>query len=110
MTTMQPGDVHLGSTIATSAFGVLVLQWLKNQKWFPWLKQEGTAALNRAAAIATSGMAALGITYAFTVVPGGGHVLSINIPSLATMGVFLWAWAKSFAVQEWIYQSGVNKK
>lgn len=103
-------EMHLGSTITASAFSVFALQWLKKQKWFPVLKEDGTRVLNRIAAFVTSFCAAAGITYAFAPSLNGGHTLTINIPSLASVGVFLWAWAKQFCIQEWVYQSSANRK
>ena len=102
------GDLHLGSTITESAMVVFIMQWLKNLEKIPFISHE-TPRINRLVAILLSGVGALGITWVFAPSANGAHTLTIQIPSLVGMVSAGWIWLKSFAIQEWIYQSSANR-
>jgi len=101
-------ELHTTSTFAASAVVVFVLQILKKWQKIPWINQE-SAKLNRVLAVVLSGISALGVTWVFTPAVNGGHVITITIPSLVAIVGAAWIWLKSFAIQEWIYQSSVTK-
>ncbi|HXU18962.1 MAG TPA: hypothetical protein VN788_00105 [Verrucomicrobiae bacterium] len=89
----------LGSTITLSAVVVFVINFFKSRSWFPWLTAESKVA-NRFVAVALSGASALGIHFLYD-----NGTLTITGLSLAGVGLAGWMWLKSFALQEWIYQS-----
>jgi hypothetical protein len=70
------------------------------QKWskLPWITAH-TQGINMAARAITSGVAALGVSWAWGDIAGGGHTLSFMIPSGATILGGLWHWFVQFAVQ-----------
>jgi len=70
------------------------------QKWskLPWIT-EHTQGINTAMRIVTSGIAAMGITWAWSPGTDGGHVLTIAIPSGAVLLTYFWHWFVQYAIQ-----------
>lgn len=90
----------LGTTVTFSAISVFIVNFLKGRKWFPLLSNN-TKWANRIVAILLSGLSAVGIHAAWS---SGG---TLTITGLTLTGILAagWLWIKSFALQEWIYQS-----
>lgn len=89
----------LGGTITASAVSVFLINALKNARWFPLLQKESVAA-GRIFGILFAAASALGIHAAFT----GGTLTITGLTLTGVLGAG-WLWLKSFALQEWIYQS-----
>ena len=86
--------------LSARAVIVFILQWLKNQSWFPWLSEK-TDNLNRSVAVILSGLAAAGIHMTFDTEAGTLTVTGLTLATVVTGG---WAWLKSYASQEMIYR------
>lgn len=93
----------LGGTITASAVSVFLINLLKNAKWFPWIDKESKAGA-RMFALLLAAASAAGIHAAYA----GG---TLTITGLTLTGILAggWLWLKSFALQEWIYQSSKVK-
>jgi len=88
----------LGTQIGAAAVCAYAIQFLQRWSKIPWIT-EHTAGINTAARIVTSGIAALGVSWAWGDLSGGGHSLTIAIPSGATILYGLWHWFQQYAVQ-----------
>lgn len=88
----------LGTSIGAAAVCSYAIQLA--QKWtrLPWIT-EHTAGINMAARIVTSGLAAIGVSWAWGDLSGGGHSLTLSIPSGAAILVGLWHWFQQYAIQ-----------
>lgn len=99
----------LGGQITLSAVIILVMQWAKGTKWFPFI-QGNTDKLNRLLAVALSGAAAIGIHLGydtgFSWFTGG--TITVVWPGMMAVLHGGWEWLQSFAIQEWMYRSGVK--
>lgn len=94
---------QLSSTVTLSAVIVFVLQLAKNNKYIPL--HTGTDRANRIIAIALSGIAALGIHHTYDATAGVLTISGLTLDSILHGG---FEWLRSFAVQEWMYRSGVK--
>lgn len=94
-----PDASVLGTQFTASAVSVFVINWLKGQKWLPFVNAN-SKWLNRTIALATSGASAMGIHWAWS-----AGTLTVTGLSLTAILAGVWMWLKSFALQEWIYQS-----
>lgn len=92
-------ETLLGTTLTASAVSVFIINTLKNAKWFPLLKPEWEKA-QRVWALMFAALAAAGIDVKFL-----HGTLTISGLTLTGILAALWMWLKSFAIQEWIYQS-----
>jgi len=101
---MAPAETVLGGTITASAVSVFIINLFKNAKWFPWLSAQSKVAA-RLWALALSAAAAAGIDVTF--LHGTLTITGLTLTGILTAG---WMWLKSFAVQEWIYQSTKQAK
>jgi hypothetical protein len=90
--------------LTISAVVVMIVQWLKNTKWVPFM-QAHTDTLNRVVAWGAAAGTALGMHLAYD---SASHTLTISGLALATIAHGGWDWIKSIAVQELIYK-GVLK-
>jgi hypothetical protein len=100
------GATSIGLSVFTSsAVSVWLMQWLKNSKWFPLLK-EGQAALNRTAAVVVAFLSSLGVHFVWD---GTAHTLLITGLTLSGIGAMAWHFINQMAAQETIYQMSVNK-
>lgn len=92
-------DANLVITQMTAGAGCAYLLQLL-QKWakIPWIT-EHTHAINIAARAVMSGAAALGISSVWSPVDGGGHTLTITIPSAMVILHGLWMWFGQYALQ-----------
>jgi hypothetical protein len=99
----------LGGQITLSAVIVFLIQLAKNTSWIPKV-DINSDKLNRWLAVILSGVAAVGIHWAydanFSWVSGG--VLTIIWPGFNGVVHGAWEWLQSFAVQEWMYRSTVK--
>jgi|SRR5690348_1004335 len=102
LATAEP-TTALGGTITASAVAVFLINLLKNAKWFPWLDKE-SKVVARIFALLLSAAGAVGIHATYT-----GHTLSISGLTLTGILAGGFLWLKSFAFQEWIYQSSKVK-
>jgi hypothetical protein len=80
---------------AVCAYGIQLAQkWSK----LPWITAH-PSQMNMIARLITSGVAALGVSWAWGDMTGGGHMLSISIPSGTAIVAGLWHWFVQYAVQ-----------
>lgn len=82
-----------------AALAVVLMNWLKAQKWFP-LVQKDRAILNRIFSAGVALAVTVGITYTWSSTTGGGHQVVIVIPSIAVLGHNLWHWVGQYMMQE----------
>jgi hypothetical protein len=90
--------------ITTAGISVALIQWLKGSKYFPWITAEKGKLLRVLAAV-TSAIGAVGIGYTWH---PDARQLVFTIPTLAAMFAMGAAWAKSFIMQEIVYQGTVK--
>jgi hypothetical protein len=90
--------------LTASAISVYLIQRLKSASWFKLLTPN-TKYLNIAASLFAAAIAATGIHYTFD--PNAG---TLTITGLTIAGILtaLWTWAKSFALNELIYQGTIG--
>jgi hypothetical protein len=88
-----------GTQIGATLLAVGGMQYLKNAKWFPLLK-EGQKLINRLWSIAIAGFIAVGIHVTFTGSAAEGWSFVGSTPSLWAMIVGLFRWAVQFVYQE----------
>jgi hypothetical protein len=93
------GAAHVGSTLII----VGVMNWLKNSRWFPLLK-DGQKIVNRTVSIFSALAVQLGISYQWSVNALGGHNLLIAIPTFSVILIGLFHWASQYLYQELSYQ------
>lgn len=96
-------DAHAHSVLSTQIGSAAVCAYIVQllQKWSrtPWITQH-TTGINTAVRIATSGLAALGVGWAWgELSPDGGHSLIIHIPPAAVILAGLWHWFTQYAIQ-----------
>ena len=104
---MGAGDANIVlTTITSSAMFVLLIQWLKNAKWFPYLRS-GAKWASRIASIALAFLGHIGVSYTWD--PANRSFALTNIPTLIGLLTMLWHVANHYALQEIIYQGAVNK-
>lgn len=89
------------SEFTSSAFVVYALRKLQAASWFPWLKHEAERARLAWSAFAAA-LAAVGISWQWSVNPDGSHNLLIQNLTLMVVLLALWKWAGHFALQETI--------
>ena len=90
------------SQITLSAVVVVVMQWLKNSSYMPWLNQQSDKA-NRVVAALLAFVTAIGIHYTYD-----AGVVTITF-TVMTVLHGLWHWLQSLVFQELVYK-GVIKK
>jgi len=92
------------SQVTLSAVAVVVMQWLKNAQWFPWLTAESSKLQNAFAAFSAA-LVAVGIHYSYDATAGTLTIVGI---SWASLGHGLWHWLQSYAFQEVIYKGAIK--
>jgi hypothetical protein len=100
-----PESLHFGTQITAGAMAVFVIQLMKRWSALPWISQ-WTPKMNRAVAIGSSFLTAIGVHVAYSSVE---HTLLISGLTLTGMLGMLWVWVKQFALQEYVYQSAANR-
>ena len=100
-----PESLHFGTQITAGAVAVFVIQLMKRWSALPWISHI-TPKMNRAVAIVSSFLTAVGVHVAYSSVE---HTLLIS--GLTLTGIFgmMWVWVKQFALQEYVYQSAANR-
>lgn len=88
----------LSTQIGAAAVCAYLVQLLQRWSKLPWIT-EHTTAINAALRIATSGVAAIGVHWAWADTSSGGHTLSIAIPSGAALLAAGWHWFVQYAIQ-----------
>lgn len=102
-------DNNLALTSITSgAACAYIIQMLQNAKSLPWITAH-TDGINRTIRLAASGIATLGISFAWSAAPGDMHTLTFMIPSGGVIlhGAFHWfgqyalqhGWGKVLSIQ-----------
>jgi hypothetical protein len=88
----------LSTQIGAAAVCAYAIQLLQRWSKTPWIT-EHTAAINTMARLATSAIAAVGVSYAWGDIAGGGHTLTFSLPSGTAFVAGLWHWFVQYAVQ-----------
>jgi hypothetical protein len=101
LTPLVPGDTTI--LLATSGASVLIIQWLKNSRWFKGLSPS-SKTMNRLASIFAALLSATGIHFTFN-----AGTLVISGLALSTLVPAVVGWIKSFVLNELIYM-GVQIK
>lgn len=94
---MEPINSLLTSQIAAAAACSYIINLLQKSPKLPWITAH-TAGINTVVRIILSGMATLGISYAWAPAAGGGHTLTFTLPSLAAGVAAGWHWFSQFAL------------
>jgi len=92
------------ATLTASAISVYVIQKLKNSGWFKLLTPD-SKYMNIFASIVAAGVSATGINYTFNESTGTLTITGLTLTGILTM---LWIWAKSFVINEVLYQGTVG--
>lgn len=92
------------ATLTASAISVYVIQQLKTWKWFKLLGPNSKYA-NMAASFIAAAIAATGIGYTFNEAQGTLTITGLTIAGILTA---VWSWAKSFVLNEMIYQGTIG--
>jgi hypothetical protein len=91
--------------IPISLLLIFVQNWLKQQKWFPVIGYD-TAKANHLFSILTTGLATLGVHFAYSSVD---HSLTITGLSLAAIGTAAWHWLQQYALTKGLYTGLQNQ-
>lgn len=97
---------HTISSITASAIVVWAIEQLKKANWFPLVQKRGTAFAARSLSVIGAAAGSAGITWQWS---QGMHSLTISGLTFTAVLLFSWHCVEHFVVQEWIYQSAVNK-
>jgi hypothetical protein len=100
-----PEGLHFGTQITAGALAVFIIQKMKAWSALPWINH-WTPNVNRAVAIGSSFLTAVGVHMAYSSVD---HTLLISGLSLTGILGMMWVWIKQFALQEYVYQSAANR-
>jgi hypothetical protein len=100
-----PESLHFGTQITAGAVAVFIIQRLKAWSALPWISH-WTPKMNRAVAIVSSFLTAIGVHVAYSSVE---HTLLISGLTLTGILGMMWVWLKQFALQEYVYQSAANR-
>lgn len=92
------------ATLTASAISVYIIQLLKSAKWFKLLTSN-TKYMNIAASLFAAAISATGIGYSFNEQNG-----TLTVTGLTVAGILAaaWTWAKSFVLNEMIYQGTIG--
>lgn len=90
--------------VTISAIIVALVNWAKSSSFFPAFIR-GRTWLIRGVSLALSFVGGLGVHSVWTASADGGHVLTFAIPSLAVLGLNIWAGIKQFTLTEVIHHS-----
>ncbi len=88
----------LSTQIGAAAVCAYAIQLAQRWSKLPWIT-EHTTQINTIARLVTSGVAAAGVSWAWGDLSGGGHSLTIALPSGAAFLAGLWHWFVQYAVQ-----------
>ena len=99
---------ELPSQIGLAAAASYAIQFLKDSPKFSWISQH-TSGLNRALAVVTSLIAAVGVNYTYTHPNEGTFVITLTGLSLASVGHYAWAWFVQFALQQGYFKAVVKQ-
>lgn len=86
---------------------IFLQNWLKQQKWFPWINYQ-TAKANHAFSVMTTGMATLGVHFTYS---STDHSLLITGLSTSAVVAAGWHWIQQYAWTKGLYtglQSQLN--
>ena len=97
---------HTLSSVTSSAVAVWLIEQLKRAKWFPLVQQRGTALMARSLSVFAAAAGTAGIQWQWT---STTHSLVVTGLTLSAAMLFAWHVVQHFALQEWIYQSAINK-
>ena len=100
---------ELPSQIGLAAAASYLIEALKNSAKFGWINQH-TAGINRAFAIVTSFLAAVGVHYTWTHgTESGTYIITLTGMTLASIGHYAWAWFTQFAIQQGYFKAVVKQ-
>jgi hypothetical protein len=93
------------SQVTLSAVSVVVMQWIKGSKLFPFITAT-TDKLNKVVAAVLAGVTAIGVHYTYDATTATLTVVGL---SWAALGHAAWHWLQSYAFQETIYKGAFHK-
>lgn len=93
------------SQVTLSAVVVVIIQWLKNSPWFPWLNAQSEKAKHVAAVLGAL-LTAVGVHYTYDASIG---TLTITGLTLAGVGHGAWHVLQSYAFQETLYKGAFKQ-
>jgi hypothetical protein len=96
---------EFSTQLALAAVSSMILQWVKNSAWFPWINRN-TEKLNRVAAIVISGIGAIGIHMQYDGAAGSLTLTGLTAQSVLSNG---WTWFTQFAFQHGWYKATNSK-
>lgn len=88
------------SQITAGYAAAALIEWLKHRSWFPFASVDN-ARLNRALAMITSFVTAIGLHFTFDSQAG---VLTITGLTLVNVAHTVWAWVQQYALQQAAYK------
>ena len=94
----------LGATFGTAALVAFVLENLKKASWFPWLTVQ-SSTLNAVVAVVAAFGTAIGLNYMWDETT---RMLTVHVPTLGGFLLLLWQFGVQWAIQKFIYRTGVK--
>lgn len=87
----------LATQLTASAASAYFIQLLQKWEKTPWITEhtKGITAMFR---VALSGVAALGVSWAWAGTDSGGHTLTLMIPSVLDLAHGVWHWFGQYAI------------
>lgn len=84
----------------SNAFVIVVLQWLKDREWFPWVTVD-TEKVNRTIAMVAAALIGLGIGWSYDT---ANHALTITGLDVSSMLTNFWYAGRSVATQQLFFR------
>lgn len=95
-------DNLLGQQLPIGLVLVFVQNFLKQQRWFPWLTYQSTRA-NHAFSILATGLATFGLHVSHTGSFSQGGSILLTFPAGSVILAGLWHWIQQYAVTKGLY-------
>ena len=95
----------LTSQITAAYMASALMEWLKTQRWFPFVA-DNNPRLNRAFAMAAAFITSVGLHFTFDAQAG---VLTVTGLTVANILHGLWGWVQQYALQQGLYKGVVKQ-
>lgn len=96
----------ISSQLAFGYISSFALQWLKKQKWFPWVNMD-SSQVNRFAAALTAFVVSAGVSWHFDSSAGTLVIAGLTLSNVWSAFI---AWVQQFAFQQGAYKMLIKEK
>ena len=93
-----------GASLGTAALIAFLLENLKKAAWFPWLTVQ-SSTLNSVVAAVAAFASTIGLNYMWD---DTTRALTVVVPTLGGFLLLLWQFGIQWALQKFIYKTGVK--